>query len=44
MGPVLRHATRLLERQPGREKPILLITDGRPCDYDTYEGRYGIQD
>jgi nitric oxide reductase NorD protein len=44
MGPILRHATRLLEDRPERKKAILLVTDGRPCDYDTYEGRYGIQD
>ena len=44
MGPILRHATQLLEKRPERKKAILLVTDGRPCDYDTYEGRYGIQD
>lgn len=44
MGPVLRHATRLLQARPERKKALLLITDGRPCDYDTYEGQYGIQD
>jgi nitric oxide reductase NorD protein len=44
MGPILRHATKLLDKQAARKKAILLITDGRPCDYDTYEGHYGIQD
>jgi nitric oxide reductase NorD protein len=44
MGPIMRHATRLLDSRNARKKAVLLITDGRPCDYDTYEGRYGIQD
>jgi nitric oxide reductase NorD protein len=44
MGPILRHAIHELEKRPERRKAILLVTDGRPCDYDTYEGRYGIQD
>lgn len=44
MGPILRHATRILDGRAARKKAILLITDGRPCDYDTYEGHYGIQD
>ena len=30
--------------QRARRKLIILITDGRPCDYDRYEGEYGIQD
>ena len=23
---------------------ILLVTDGRPCDYDRYEGNHGVHD
>ena len=44
IGPALRHAQELLAREPARRKIILLITDGRPCDYDRYEGIYGIKD
>lgn len=44
IGPALRHAQELLAREPARRKIILLITDGRPCDYDRYEGAYGIHD
>jgi nitric oxide reductase NorD protein len=44
MGPAVRHATRILEGRNSRKKAMLLIGDGKPCDYDTYEGRYGIQD
>src|SRR6185369_2979600 len=44
IGPAMRHATRILSGRNARKKAILLISDGKPCDYDTYEGRYGIQD
>lgn len=44
IGPALRHAQELLDRQPAERKIILLLTDGRPCDYDRYEGEYGIRD
>ncbi len=44
MGPALRHAQELLEREPAQRKLVILITDGRPCDYDRYEGAYGIHD
>ncbi|MBX7208977.1 MAG: VWA domain-containing protein [Verrucomicrobiaceae bacterium] len=44
IGAALRHAQELLERQHARRKIVLLITDGRPCDYDRYEGNHGIHD
>lgn len=44
IGPAMRHAARVLSRRNARIKAILLVSDGKPCDYDTYEGRYGIQD
>lgn len=44
IGPALRHAQELLIRQPSEKRVIFLITDGRPCDYDRYEGEYGIRD
>lgn len=44
IGPALRHAQELLVREPARRKVILLLTDGRPCDYDRYEGLRGIKD
>ena len=25
-------------------KIVILVTDGRPCDYDRYEGQYGLMD
>src|SRR5690606_4395643 len=44
MGPALRHATSLLEKTQVTRRTVLLLTDGRPTDYDRYEGRYGVTD
>jgi len=44
IGPALRHGVALLERQHAAKKLLLLISDGKPTDYDRYEGRYGIAD
>lgn len=44
IGPALRHAQELLFHERASRKIILLVTDGRPCDYDRYEGIHGIKD
>ncbi|MBL4575543.1 MAG: VWA domain-containing protein [Opitutaceae bacterium] len=44
IGPALRHAQELLINESASRKIIILVTDGRPCDYDRYEGTYGIRD
>lgn len=44
IGPALRHAQELLMRQSAEKKVIFLLTDGRPCNYNRYEGEYGIRD
>jgi nitric oxide reductase NorD protein len=44
IGPALRHGTHLLSQVQARKKLLLLISDGKPTDYDRYEGRYGIED
>lgn len=44
IGPALRHAQELLLNQSASRKIVILVTDGRPCDYDRYEGTYGIKD
>jgi nitric oxide reductase NorD protein len=44
IGPALRHGIALLQRQQAPRKLLLLISDGKPTDYDRYEGRYGIAD
>lgn len=44
IGPAIRHATQLLEERPEKHKLLLLFTDGRPTDFDRYEGAYGLCD
>ena len=40
----LRHAGARMDRQSARNKWIIVLSDGKPNDYDKYEGQYGIQD
>ncbi|MGB0886720.1 MAG: nitric oxide reductase activation protein NorD [Vicingaceae bacterium] len=44
IGTALRHAGTLLEKEPTQRKWIILLSDGKPNDYDTYEGVYGVED
>ena len=44
IGTALRHAGSSIQQQPTQRKWIILLSDGKPNDYDTYEGRYGIED
>ncbi|HHO54658.1 MAG TPA: VWA domain-containing protein, partial [Deltaproteobacteria bacterium] len=44
LGPAVRHAAALLDRHRARRKLLLVITDGKPTDFDRYEGRYGTRD
>jgi len=44
IGPALRHATNSIKKLKTKKKLILLISDGKPTDYDEYEGEYGIND
>ena len=44
IGPALRHATTVLARTEARRRLLLVVTDGKPNDYDRYEGSYGVQD
>ncbi len=44
IGTALRHAGFLLDKENTRKKWIILLSDGKPNDYDTYEGKYGIED
>lgn len=44
IGTALRHAGFLIEKEKTSRKWIILLSDGKPNDYDTYEGNYGIED
>ncbi len=44
IGPALRHAANLLRQRPARKKWLILLSDGKPNDYDRYEGAYGVHD
>lgn len=44
IGPAVRHVGGILARQPARVRLLMLISDGRPNDFDGYGGRYGIED
>lgn len=44
IGAALRHSGALLNTRGSKKKWVILISDGKPNDYDKYEGRYGIND
>ncbi len=44
IGAALRHSGSLLRQRQSKNKWLILISDGKPNDYDRYEGKYGIQD
>lgn len=44
IGPALRHSGALLDKRDTKNKWVILISDGKPNDYDRYEGKYGIND
>lgn len=44
IGAALRHAGARLDQRKTKNKWVILISDGKPNDYDRYEGKYGIQD
>ncbi|MCE7992718.1 MAG: VWA domain-containing protein [Roseivirga sp.] len=44
IGTALRHSGALLDKRESKNKWVILISDGKPNDYDRYEGKYGIND
>ena len=44
MGAPLRYLGRLLSRIPARHRLLITLSDGKPEDYGSYYGRYGIED
>lgn len=44
LGAAVRHATALLNRHPAPHRLLLIISDGKPYDYDFYFVDYAVQD
>ncbi len=44
IGTALRHSGALLDKRDTKNKWVILISDGKPNDYDKYEGKYGVND
>ena len=44
IGAALRHSGAMLDKRSTKNKWVILISDGKPNDYDKYEGNYGIND
>jgi nitric oxide reductase NorD protein len=44
MGPPIRHLTKMLLNCPSKIHLLVVISDGKPEDYDDYKGQYAIED
>ena len=44
IGAALRHSGAMLDKRENKNKWVILISDGKPNDYDKYEGKYGVND
>lgn len=44
MGAPIRHFTQVLSRIDAKVRLLLILTDGKPEDYDDYKGEYAIED
>ncbi|REE80375.1 nitric oxide reductase NorD protein [Lutibacter oceani] len=44
IGAALRHSGAMLDKRNTKNKWVILLSDGKPNDYDKYEGKYGIND
>ncbi len=44
MGVTIRHLTQLFLDVEARTKLLITLSDGKPDDYDSYHGEYGIED
>ena len=44
MGPPIRHAARLLCASDAKVRLLVVLSDGRPEDYDEYKGDYAVED
>jgi len=43
-GVAIRHATQELLKHPSHRRGLILLTDGKPTDFDRYEGKHGRMD
>ncbi|MEJ2689058.1 MAG: VWA domain-containing protein [Deltaproteobacteria bacterium] len=44
MGPPIRHLIRLMDSVEARARLLIILSDGKPEDYDDYKGQYAIED
>jgi nitric oxide reductase NorD protein len=44
MGVFIRHITRIFNGIDASTKLLITLSDGKPDDYDTYRGEYGVED
>jgi nitric oxide reductase NorD protein len=44
MGPPIRHALNILRNVEARTKLLIILSDGKPEDWDAYKGEYAIED
>ncbi len=44
IGTAIRHSASLLQKREAKKKWLILLSDGKPNDFDKYEGKYGIND
>jgi len=44
MGVAIRHLCTLLQQVEARTKILITLSDGKPDDWDSYRGQYGIED
>ena len=44
MGAAIRHLSKILNQAEAKTKILLVLTDGKPDDIDSYRGHYGIED
>jgi nitric oxide reductase NorD protein len=44
IGPAIRHATRVLESVEAKVRLLVVLSDGKPEDYDDYKGEYAVED
>ena len=43
IGVIIRHLSALLHAVEARTKVLITLSDGKPDDYDGYQGEYGME-